>query len=208
MGSIDEEDPIKSLVNRAQEGDRAAFEELVTKARQGLLASVRLRIGAHLRAKLDPEDVIQETFLKAFQSLERFQWQGKDSFDRWLQGIAENLILDAAKRERVRQDLQIPRDPPGESTTASKHLRREERFERLKKSIEGLSPDYQKVILLARIDGLKIDEIAERMDRSPSAVKNLLFRAMKELRRSFGDTESLHLPQKNLRESSPRDGAN
>ena len=60
---------------------------------------------------------------------------------------------------------------------------------------DALSPDYRTVIQLARIEGLKVREIAKRMGRSESAVKNLLLRAMKQLRDTFPDTESLGLPQ-------------
>jgi RNA polymerase sigma factor (sigma-70 family) len=73
-------------------------------------------------------------------------------------------------------------------------MRREERWERLEKSLAALSPDHREVIRLARIEGLEVREIAARMGRTPSAVKNLLLRALKELKRSFGDTESLRLP--------------
>jgi DNA-directed RNA polymerase specialized sigma24 family protein len=54
------------------------------------------------------------------------------------------------------------------------------------------------VIVLARVEELKIREIAERMERSESAVKNLLLRALRELRQNFGDTESLRLPDRSL----------
>ena len=49
------------------------------------------------------------------------------------------------------------------------------------------------------IEGLKIKEIAERMNRSPAAVKQLLSRALVKLKASFGETESLHLPDRELR---------
>ena len=54
------------------------------------------------------------------------------------------------------------------------------------------------MILLSRIEGLSIKEIAQRMRRSESAVKNLLLRALKGLRSSFGDTESLRLPDRGI----------
>ena len=75
-------------------------------------------------------------------------------------------------------------------------LRREERFERLQKALESLPPDYREAIRLSRIEGLKTVEIAERMGRSREAVKQLIFRALRRLRESFGDTESLHLPDR------------
>ena len=50
-------------------------------------------------------------------------------------------------------------------------MRRDERWERLRSSLEALSPDHREVIELARLEGLKINDIAERMGRSPGAVK-------------------------------------
>lgn len=183
-----------------------AFDALAMRLRGGLLAAIRVRIGARLREKLDPEDVLQETLVRAYQSLARFESQSEDSFLSWLVAIAENLILDAAKRQRTRRELELELEPEpaADGVSPSREARRDERFDRLKKSIAGLSPDYQKVLLLSRNDGLKIQEIAERMGRSESAVKNLLFRAMKELKQSFGDTESLHLPPRTLCEDDSR----
>ena len=59
-----------------------------------------------------------------------------------------------------------------------------------------MPPDYREVIRLSRIAGMKTSDIAEHMGRSSAAVKQLLFRALRRLRESFGDTESLHLPDR------------
>jgi RNA polymerase sigma-70 factor (ECF subfamily) len=96
--------------------------------------------------------------------------------------------------------LEVERLPsPPSQISAGRALRREERFERLEKALRGLSPDHREVIVLARIEGLQMKEIAERLGRSNSAVKNLLLRALKELKSSFGDTESFHLPDRSLK---------
>ena len=62
--------------------------------------------------------------------------------------------------------------------------------------LSGLSPDHRKAIILSRIEGLKVREIATRMHRSTDAVKKLLARGLLQLKRSFGDTESFHLPDR------------
>ena len=64
--------------------------------------------------------------------------------------------------------------------------------------LKTLSADHREVLLLSRIEGLSIQEVAERMDRSPDAVKKLLSRALNALRAAFGETESLRLPDKRL----------
>ena len=68
----------------------------------------------------------------------------------------------------------------------------------MEKALESLSDDHRQVVTLARLEGLKVKEIAKRMDRSPDAVKKLLARALMHLKESFGDTESFHLPDRVL----------
>ena len=123
---------------------------------------------------------------------------------RWLGTIAENLILNASKKYARQKNLRLDRDVAASEISPSKALRREERFDRLESALKDLSEDYRTVILLSRIEGLSIKEIAPRMRRSESAVKNLLLRALKGLRSSFGDTESLRLPDRGI--DMERDG--
>ncbi len=183
------------LVERARRGDRAAFDALAAIAREQLLVRIGHQVGRKLREKVDLEDVLQEVLLRAFQAVGAFQGEDAASFSRWLEGIARNVIRNLVRRRGWKKELEITRDLPGPAVSPSRSHRRQERFERLSASVEGLSPDYQTVIRLARIEGRKIAAIAALMDRSPSAVKNLLLRAMRELKSSFGDTESLTLPQ-------------
>jgi RNA polymerase sigma-70 factor (ECF subfamily) len=195
----------QELLERARNGDREAFESLVRPLRQELLRRIRLKIGASLRKTLDPEDILQEAQLRALQSISRFRWQGEGSLAAWLGGIAANLVLHSAKTRRRRRELRIVREPCARDTTPSRELRRKERFERLKESLEELPPDYRTVVRLARIEGLRVQDIAVRMGRSQSAVKNLLFKAMKKLQESFGNTESLGLPDRHLGQSETKD---
>ena len=84
-------------------------------------------------------------------------------------------------------------------------MRQDERFDRLHDAIKNLSSEYRDVIMLSRIEGLTFEEIAGRMNRSPAAVKQLLWRALKKLKESFGDTESLHLPERSFLEGDNDD---
>ncbi len=68
-----------------------------------------------------------------------------------------------------------------------------------------LTPDQRNALMLARIDGLRAKEIAGRMNRSEEAVRQLLMRALRQLRTSIGDTESLHLPDRRLLEEGYED---
>ena len=162
---------------------------------------VKTRLGVPLKQQVEVDDVVQETFLQAFKSIPRFQWKGEDSFVRWLNGIAEHVILKLADRFKRRQKLSLEREVPAESRGApSKAPRREERFARLQKALDVLSPDQKEAILLSRIDGLRVKEVADRMNRTENAVLLLISRGLSKLKDNFGETESLQLPPRSLRE--------
>ena len=195
--SVSEADELMVLITKARGGDRGAFDKLVASIRPRLLALIGSRLGPALRERTEVDDVLQETLLRAFRSMGSFRPEGPDSLLRWMGGIAQHVIVDLA-RKRSEVQVGLEGEFPGGGLSASQRLRRLERFDRLREALEGLSPDHRQVILLARIEGLPIKEIAGRMGRSPKAVTQLLMRALKNLRESFGDTESLHLPRESL----------
>ena len=114
-------------------------------------------------------------------------------------------MRESAKKFRRELALDVAPELASDEASPSTLLRRSERFERLEQALEGLTEDQKKVILLARIEGVRVDEIARRMNRTTNAVRTLLFRAMQKLKTSFGDTESLHLPAKPLEEKGDHD---
>ena len=194
--AMDSQEETQHLVSAAKSGDRAAFEELFRRYRSRLEPFVESRLKEPLREKVDVGDVLQETLLRAFQSLGRFEWEGGDSFLRWLGGIARNVMLQIASAERRRKTIVLDHEPLDDGASPSTLERREERLERFQASIDELSPDHRKVIFLARVQRVPIREIARRMNRSPDAVSQLLMRAVKKLKDSFGETESFHLPDR------------
>ncbi len=200
------QDGTQRLIAKAQGGDRTTFTELIQQYQESLMVFIKSRLGSHIRKSIDAEDVIQETTLRAFNRLEHFHWQGPDSFSRWLHRIALNVIREIAKREK--RVVIVPRsgDVPADSITQGTLMRRNERFDRLQKALDDLSPDHRQVILLARVDRLPIKEVARRMQRSPEAVTQLLWRAMQQLKTSFGTTDSFHLPQRRLESDGAQNG--
>ena len=196
----------RELVEQARNGDQEALSEIFTEFRDRLRASIRSRLGAAARQMLDPEDVLQDAFVRAFHSLDRFEWRGEESLRRWLESIATHVALDAVRNQQRRRVLQIDRDVPLDATSPSHGMRRQERFDRLRTSLETLSEDHRTVLMLSRIEGLSTAEVAARMERSESAVKNLLLRAARRLKRSFGDTESLSLGDEHFGDGEVADG--
>jgi RNA polymerase sigma-70 factor (ECF subfamily) len=194
----------RALVSRAQRGDTAAFGELIERYRGQLEATIVSLLSPRLRQKVDVQDLVQQVSLRAFKALDRFECQKDgDGFSKWLKGIARHAVLKTAEKENKKLVLPLLTDVPASDGTPSQALRRDERFDRLESAVDGLSSDHRQVILLARIEKLPLSEIGRRMERSTDAVKQLLRRALKELKSQFGETESLHLPERSLRTGKP-----
>lgn len=189
---------IPLLVERARQGEEDAFEKLLAMHRGLIGHLIRSRLTEVLRQDANVEDLYQETSFRAFKSLGRFEYRGEDSFFRWLAGIALHVVVDFVRRRRPELADDVAQNRPSSQDSPSKGPRREERFSRLQEALDSLSPDHKKVIVLAWLRGMRIDEIAQNMDRSSGAVRKLLLRGLRKLRSSFGDTESLHLPGRSL----------
>lgn len=207
----------QDLIRRARSGDREAFDGL-TRNHQGPLREViSVQLGPGLRSRVEVDDLLQDTLLRAFRSMEQFRGETEDAFRGWLAGIAQHAVADRARRLTTgkadyRREVPLEANPPGGSsdsgllsfqissphTSPSRALLREERLERLLEAIQGLSPDHRKVILLTLVERLPAREVGLRMERSEKAVSMLLLRAMRALREVFGDTSSLTLPRGSL----------
>lgn len=203
---MDRQERSQILVERARAGDRVAFDRLAQRYRGRVAALLEARLGEVLRRRVAVDDLLQEVFLRAFSSLERFRWTEEEAFFRWLATMVRHVVHEVARREK--RELLLPSDEEIQErgVSASRALEREERFERLEAAMERLKPEHREVILLARIRRLPIREVAERMGRSPDAIAQLLRRALSKLRGEFGDTESLGLPDRSLLGEEAPDG--
>ena len=185
------------LLAKHERNDEAC-SRLVVHFRSQLEGFVRSRLSPNLREIVDAEDIVQDTFARSFQRLDRIQWQGEKAFFSWLCGIAVNVLREAS-RQYLKIDVESRNRQLADSTsTPSRHERRSDRFERLKTALQQLSEDHRKVITLSRIQGLPAKEVAQRMNRSVDATYQLLWRATKQLKEAFGDTESLRLPPRSI----------
>jgi RNA polymerase sigma-70 factor, ECF subfamily len=175
------------LVVAAKNGDEQAFETLFKRHRQKILHVV-LRY-AHVRE--DAEDIVQQSFQKAFVHLCKFE--GKSSFSTWLTRIAINESLmflrsigavrevpieDANDAEGSAGGFEIPDLSPDPETS---YLRRE-RVQILSETLGNLRPGMRKAIELRELAELSTEETARRMGVSVGAVKSRLFQARKKLR--------------------------
>ena len=187
-----------NLIARARAGDREAFDLVAGRLRERLEAFISTRLGAHLERQVEIDDVRQEAHLRALRSLDRFEEGGEEEFFRWLCGIALHVIQESARRKERGMIVPLDFEAPGQGTAPEQRSRRNERFDRLQEALDALSPDHRKVVVLARIERLPIKEVALRMDRTPEAVTQLLWRALQNLKKRFGTTDSFGLPDRRL----------
>jgi len=175
------------LVSRAQSGDNEAFAELVGRYQNKIY-----RLARNItQSNEDAEDVLQETFLKAYSHLDGFQRNSK--FYTWIVRIAVNESL--MKLRRRKSDRTVPLDEPldtGEESVAreiavwednpEQRYSREEMHEILDEAVESLKPDFRTVFVLRDIEELSTEETAEALHISIPAVKSRLLRARLALR--------------------------
>jgi RNA polymerase sigma-70 factor (ECF subfamily) len=175
------------LVAQAREGDAPSFSELV-KRYEGKV----FRLAQHVtQNREDAEDVLQETFLKAYEHLDQFR--GDSKFYTWIVRIAVNQAL--MKLRRRKSDKAVSLDETidtGEDTIvreiAAWDEDPEQRFSReelggiLDSAVQSLEPLYRSVFVLRDIEDLSTEETAEALDLSVPAVKSRLLRARLQLR--------------------------
>lgn len=191
------------LGRRSEAGDREAFGELLDRARGQLEAWIRLRLGARLRAAVEPADICQETMFRALRSAEGFRWQGDRALSNWLARIAEHVVQEHARRSARDGFAALAEEPAAASVSPSRAGQRDERFERLREALEALDPVSRRVVELSRLERRPLKEIAASIGRSPNAVALVLMRALREMRRRLGETESLGLPDRSLAVEGP-----
>ena len=175
----------EELAVEASRGSEEAFRELVERFERPVFGLI-VRI---VRRSELAEDLAQETFVKAWRALARFDASRK--FSSWLFKIAHNTALDSLRRrgeETLSLDepvaegegpRELPADPNAEDPLARMTARGAGRA--LERAIAGLRPRYREVLLLRFAEGLAYEEIAEITGAPLGTVKVHLFRARKEL---------------------------
>jgi RNA polymerase sigma-70 factor, ECF subfamily len=170
-----------------QSGDKAELARLVDVDSPKIF-SLALRI---LGNSQDAEDVLQETFLKAFSHLAEFE--GRSSISTWLYRIATNEALMLMRKRKPEVSLPLSDEPDEEDAPEpvvvvdwhplpEQELQSAEARRFLQQAVQSLSPALRTVFILRDIQGLSIRETAEVLDISEEAVKTRLLRARLKLR--------------------------
>jgi RNA polymerase sigma-70 factor (ECF subfamily) len=184
-----------NLVKLARNGDRMAFQKLVERYQRRIFG---LCYGM-VRNPDDAMDLVQETFVKVFKSLERFE--GQSSFYTWAYRIATNVSIDFLRKQKrqrtVDYDDAIMRDdevedigsllPSRLGVNPAKVYGRRELLEKIEEALGTLSDHHRQAILLREVEGLSYQEIADVMEVSIGTVMSRLHHARKNMQKQLAD---------------------
>ena len=191
------------LLRRASTGDTVAVTVLLSHYHERLRQRIALRLPPDVRRSVDADDIIQETQIQVYRSIDRFEARGADSFYRWITTIALRRLRNAIKHQRAAKrggqagqvftsaaqvdsvvmllDLMV-----GPDETPSTVAARQEALKSVQAALEHLSEDYRQAVQLVYLDGRSVAEAASQMGRTPRAIHNLCHKAKKHLQTLLG----------------------
>ncbi len=214
---LDSEDPRKTvamelehqrnLVQQAIAGDPQALEQLLLLHCDTVAEHIRPKLAGPLQSLVSVDDILQETFFRAFQQIQRFEPKSDHSFLAWLKTIAESRIVDAIKHQKRRKrggDMRRVEQPQdqfqtsvidlmgvladGDGATPSQIVATDEAVRAMQVAIASLPIEQRDAILLRYFRHQSLEEAAAELDRSPEAIRGLLRRAKQALRRHMQRT--------------------
>jgi RNA polymerase sigma-70 factor, ECF subfamily len=196
-----------SLVQECRAGQTEAFGTLVARYQERLYPTILRLIGS----AEDAEDILQDTFVRAFEKLDQFH--GESSFYTWIYRIAVNLALSGYRRRRLRSPLRLRHerqpvlrdDPPDESLEADPTLplERAEREKIVEDALNKLGPEHRAVVVLKDFDGHRYEEISAILNVPVGTVRSRLHRARCELRERLRSLVDLEQPVRQESSSLP-----
>lgn len=184
-----------ALIERAIAGDMQALESLLHARHDRLIRYVEKHMPPELRGAIEAADIVQDTYFEACRLFSGFQPAGDDSLFRWLVTIARHRTVDHLRAFRARiklgRSLQDAAEEPVASLledlavyrrTPSRSAASHEAMLALERAIERLPEEHRQVVQLRHIDGLSVEEVAQKMGRTPQAVYWLTSRALAAIR--------------------------
>jgi RNA polymerase sigma-70 factor (ECF subfamily) len=192
------------LLRQARAGDKQSLGALLERYRNYLTLLARLQIGRRLQGKVDPADLVQETFLEAHRHFDRFRGESEETLAGWLKQIlAGNLAhlvrhycgthrCDVRLERRLAAELdQSSRAIDGGLVAAgsspSHQAARREQALRLADALGTLPDHYREVVILHHLEGISLPQVAIRMGRTVDSVEKLWTRALMRLRAALGN---------------------
>jgi RNA polymerase sigma-70 factor (ECF subfamily) len=176
----------KSVIARAQTGERKAFDELVNHYHMRMFRTAVRILGNESEA----EDAVQQAFMGAYQNLARFR--GDSAFATWMTRITMNEALGIVRKRRknlveLNETLGHDLDAPGavlasNETTPEEAVLRDERTRLVHESMRVVKPSYVLVMKMRVLEDLSVEEIAGRLKMPVNTVKVHLYRARQSMK--------------------------
>ena len=172
---------VRKLVERAQQGDRDALEELYLLHFDRIYSYLHMSVGN----RHDAEDLTTQTFLRMLESIQRFKWQAAP-FSAWLFRIAHNLAMDHFRANRRWQPEEDVPEPPGsEEASAEEEAMHSIGRQSMLELIETLSVEQQQVLTLKFVFNFSNAEVATILEKTEGAIKSLQHRALVSLQKQL-----------------------
>lgn len=177
-----------ALIRQAQAGDSTAWRRLFDTHHRKVFNTAYRFLGN----RPDAEDVLQETFVRAYRGLDSFDPSYTGGFSCWISRIGANCSFDALRRrKRNRETLSLEEDSfnhPADASEEADPLRTAGNSEiriRITEAVAGLTPKQRLIFTLRHYEGYTTREIAGMVAVSEGSVKTQLFRAVRTLRRKL-----------------------
>src|SRR3954467_1006809 len=175
---------VRKLVDRAQQGDRAALEELYLIHFDRIYSYLHMSVGN----KHDAEDLTTQTFLKMLESIGKFRFRAAP-FSAWLFRIAHNLAMDHFRAARRWQpEEEVPEPIGSEELSAEDEAMHSIGRQSMLELIDELSPEQRQVLTLKFVFNFGNGEVATILGKTEGAVKSLQHRALVSLQKQIEQT--------------------
>jgi RNA polymerase sigma-70 factor (ECF subfamily) len=172
---------VRRLVERAQEGERDALEELYLIHFDRIYSYLHMSVGN----RHDAEDLTTQVFVKMLESIGKFRWRSAP-FSAWLFRIAHNLAMDHFRaNKRWQPEEEVPEPDPGEGSAAEEEALQSIGRQSMLELIEKLSHEQQQVLTLKFVFNFSNAEAATILEKTEGAIKSLQHRALASLQRQL-----------------------
>jgi len=185
------------LLEKLDQGDRQALDQLLARHRPGLRSFVAARLGPDLQARLDASDIVQEAQLEIARRLQDFLRLRPMPFHVWVRKTAYERLLNAYRDHRRRARRSVLREAPwperssllvarpflGSASSPSRQFQAREIAERVAHAVTELAQSDREILLMRHAEELPYDEIGCLMDIEPAAARKRYGRALIRLQR-------------------------
>jgi RNA polymerase sigma-70 factor (ECF subfamily) len=192
---------VESLIERAVAGDRVALDMVLLHYHEPVRRHIEESLRGSNTAQVSADDVLQETLVAVFRNLGQFKAKGPGSFEAWLRTIAKSRLLNmvkaanALKRGGGRRQENSPLGDDaatsilslivGSDATPSRIVRHKEALEAVSRAVAGLDEEKRRILELRFGQQLSVAEVAAVIGKRESAVKMMIHRVIKDLRREI-----------------------